>query len=522
MDGSLKNVGIKEALRDASHLREIYDQSPLITTALHKLLLAILHRIFGPRDLNEWCSLWEMGEWNISKVAGYLDKWRNWFFLIDDQHPFYQDRDDFNKNELPVTKIAHEMATGNNDTLFDHHYKEKEESWPLDKVARYIVTFQQYAVGGTQGKAGRTEDGPLVRGVTVMALGSNLFQTLALNLVPLSREYTGFDHTSEDLPGWERVTARAASNKGIKPLGYLDYLTWPSVGLRMIYNTEGKCEKIKMRQNLASSKDYLDPMKSYKKNAKGEILPVRFSVDRALWRDSAAIFRVSDIESTTGTKRPAFLDLIQNVIVDKKVAIPPMTIVVTGMQMNKAKIMAWCLDRLPFELDFITRVDVMNCLDYCIKISERVANLFSIGKESKGQDEKDLMPVRYLLKSLGFGKNDLEKEQSRDSLGFKRIFWSSLGVPFQELTHEACIQPDLAHCIKVWKESLKNLALTTFYFATKHLLSSPSGIKAQIIAEKKFKGLLDYTLAKDAVLAASSEVEDNEDGSDIDDENGKD
>ena len=44
-------MGLRDVLAQAPTLREIYDPSPLVTVSLHRLLLAILHRNFGPRTL---------------------------------------------------------------------------------------------------------------------------------------------------------------------------------------------------------------------------------------------------------------------------------------------------------------------------------------------------------------------------------------------------------------------------------------------------------------------------------------
>jgi CRISPR system Cascade subunit CasA len=60
-DSSMCELGILEALVRAHDIREIVDSSPLVTFALHRLLLAILHRNFGPEDSAQWKILWDRG-----------------------------------------------------------------------------------------------------------------------------------------------------------------------------------------------------------------------------------------------------------------------------------------------------------------------------------------------------------------------------------------------------------------------------------------------------------------------------
>ena len=62
VSGMPLHVGLAEAIVGAHQFAELRDPSPLVTAALHRLLLAILHRAFdGPRDLSAWAVLWEAG-----------------------------------------------------------------------------------------------------------------------------------------------------------------------------------------------------------------------------------------------------------------------------------------------------------------------------------------------------------------------------------------------------------------------------------------------------------------------------
>src|SRR5881398_2234136 len=90
--GQRVEYGIRDTLLKAHDLREICDDSPLVTVALHRLLLSILYRAYeGPPDMAKWRSLHERG--NVAPGDGidkYLKDWRSRFYLFDDKHPFMQ------------------------------------------------------------------------------------------------------------------------------------------------------------------------------------------------------------------------------------------------------------------------------------------------------------------------------------------------------------------------------------------------------------------------------------------------
>src|SRR5260370_40777608 len=87
-DNSLTEMGLEEALVSAPKIRELSDPSPIVTFALHRLLLAILHRNFGPENESEWKALWERGSWNREALSGYMHRVRSRFELFAPERPF--------------------------------------------------------------------------------------------------------------------------------------------------------------------------------------------------------------------------------------------------------------------------------------------------------------------------------------------------------------------------------------------------------------------------------------------------
>ncbi len=89
-DGEINHQGLLGALEGANRFAEIRADSPLVTVAVHRVLLAVLHRLFGPETPDAWEALWKCGRFDMAKVNNYLmDKYSR-FELFDDKHPFYQ------------------------------------------------------------------------------------------------------------------------------------------------------------------------------------------------------------------------------------------------------------------------------------------------------------------------------------------------------------------------------------------------------------------------------------------------
>src|SRR5207244_7847397 len=120
----------------AGEIREIADPSPLVTVALHRLLLAILHRsLDGPQDIDQWAEWWEEQALPLDRVRAYLDSCRLRFDLFDADRPFYQTTEVDPSYPSPVGKLTFERGIFTGDELFTHEVR------PLDPgaAARALV-----------------------------------------------------------------------------------------------------------------------------------------------------------------------------------------------------------------------------------------------------------------------------------------------------------------------------------------------------------------------------------------------
>ncbi|MCL6622975.1 MAG: type I-E CRISPR-associated protein Cse1/CasA, partial [Syntrophobacterales bacterium] len=161
------HLGLLDTLVRAREIREIFHPSPLVVTALHRLLLAILHRNFGPETLEDWQKLWQRGSWEENQLKDYFARWHDRFYLFHPEWPFYQVAEMPGAITHPVQILALEAAAGNNTTLFDHNYSGRPNGFSASQAACYLLARQCYSIGFGKSHPFHFKDSPLIRGYTV-------------------------------------------------------------------------------------------------------------------------------------------------------------------------------------------------------------------------------------------------------------------------------------------------------------------------------------------------------------------
>ncbi len=223
-------LGIRQVLWQAHQIQQIADPAPTVTAALHRLLLAMLHRsLNGPRSPAEWGAIWRVGSWDMACIAAYLSRFHDRFDLFDTTHPFYQTTGLTNLHA--VNHIAHVWASDRNrPLLFDHSLPER--GMTPDVAARYLIAQQGFSVGGMfttnpgEPTAAKFAQGsPLLKSAVCLVTGKNLFETLMLNWHLYNREAEQpFAFRGDDKPAWERNEPVTYIPR--RPDGWVDLLTW--------------------------------------------------------------------------------------------------------------------------------------------------------------------------------------------------------------------------------------------------------------------------------------------------------
>lgn len=433
-EGTLREYGLLETLINAHDLCEIYDPCPLVTISLYRLLLAMLHRNFGPATAEDWFAMWSQGHFEPKTLEAYFKKWEERFDLFSDKHPFYQVAG-FKKGELkPIGFLAQEIASGNNPTLFDHTVDENPQQMSTNQAARLLVTRQNFSPTSGKSPTIHTQNAPLVGGVITFIVGNNLFESLMLNLIRYNPdEDEPFPAVKNyDMPIWER--AKHIEPGKVRRRGYLDYLTWQSRCIRLLPASDDASftDRLYFAQGLVlEDEGKIDPFMAYREDVKRGWLPLQLREQRALWRDSTAL-----LQSFENKYRPKICDWIANLIYDSLVD-PSQYYKIHLFGMARApgkvaKIIFWRQERLPLPLVYLEKPELVAQIADALDVAEETATI--------------LRKAELLLATLVQVPGAVEEKQRRDksdtiqdllkSLPGRNMYWAELESPFKLLMAE--------------------------------------------------------------------------------------
>lgn len=468
--------GIRDTLANAHELREISGDSPIVTVAIHRLLLAILHRVVeGPTSRNHWSRLWDdgKGQWGSPALITYLDEQHPNFDLFDPERPFYQTADDRVK-EKSVASMVMDVASGNNGTLFDHHTEVGGLILTPAQAARNLIAAQSFGLAGLSGLAQKFTYAPCVGGVLFLVQGKNLFQTLALNMVCYT-DREPIPKLGEDLPAWEM---KDPYKKRELPNGYLDYLTWPN--RRILLNPESgldgvtRVSTMTMAPGLRMDGEAQNPMMHYDANNKAEKpFPLRFSESKALWRDSSALFKLH----VDGIRPPLAVDWLATLSHEGEIEkSETRRLFALGMSNDQAKMEFFRSERMPLRSEYLEDRGLVESLDSALVMAESVARqlwgaartlaTFLVAPESDSPD--------------GHKPQREDLDQMMGPWKIESRYWAQLEAPFM-VTLES-MPDDAEAALSAWRETLKKTAWRSLESITDSLEMSPRALKATVQA----------------------------------------
>lgn len=421
-DGTSAELGLRETLQRAPDIREVRDASPLVTAALHRLLLAILHRNFGPANLKAWKRLWQAGRFDPGPLADYWQRCRGRFDLFDSTQPFYQTAGFRTKEPSSVSRLFHELASGNNATLFDHTLDDNPPALTPAVAARLVIAHQSFAIGGGKSETGYTSHAPLIQGAVVFPQGDTLFETLLLNLIAYNADEPF--PAKNDTPVWERG-AESPTQGPPAPAGYLDYLTWQSRTLALQPESdEGRTVVRRVfyaQGRKLDAPNLTDPAMAYRKDENLGWRAIRLSDHRELWRDSGALFQLT---GNGQGKRPDCFNWLARLVADGALlSSQRYDFAVYGLCSDKAKVNFWRADRMPLPLAYLNDAELVSHLQQALQQAEDVG--------------KALREAVWRAASLALapttGKADKDRVSDLvESLAPGRLYWSRLEVPFRQ------------------------------------------------------------------------------------------
>ena len=368
--GTTKKVSLKELFNQAHNFRALGGESRTQNFAILRLLLAIIQTVFSRMNIDgkpysmivlderlkdhqdvdrdefgdyaeelmaTWSGLWDLKEFpNI--ITEYLDMWKDRFYLLDEQFPFYQvtekdaaKSDPYNplgKKYINITeggeitgKILNRLISesGNKTSLFSPKYEKNNNKEILteDEMARWLITFQGYTGLSDKIMFGeekyKVSKGWLFDIGGIYLEGNNLFETLMLNMVLIHpKEEFQFKRQK---PCWEYTGEE--NIKTILASGDVDnlselYTRWS----RAVYLDPEKnfdqpsgMNVIKLPE-IIHQDQFLELMTLWRYNDAGEnkdkYTPRKHRPDQALWRAFGLVVVPNSLEKNH--RRPGIID----------------------------------------------------------------------------------------------------------------------------------------------------------------------------------------------------------------------
>ncbi len=497
-DGTSRPLGLRETLLQAHQLREIRGDTPLETAALHRLLLAILHRVFGPNNPTNWKSLWCQSSFSASKLEAYLltPEISARFDIFGEGHRFYQVRDSRAGEKSVISLVIH-TASGNNATLFDHSTESVGLSLAPAQAARALIVAQMFGIGGLSGLPEKFTDAPCAKGVLFFATGANVFETLVLNLIRYDEEAPIPIPDSDDCPAWEMEDPFVPTRS--RPKGYLDYLTWHNRRIWLFpEETDGKVvvRHMSWAPGLVLEADGIDPMKHYSADKQGDLQPLCFTAGRAMWRDSSVLFELG------GSAKPplvvrwlAGLSQPPHSVLD---AARQYQLTALGMAKSKASLEFLRAEALPLPTSLLIKQERVGDLSHAVQAAEHAASalqratfvlawlLLYPTTDNAAFDAQDKIELR-----IGKGRNPKSDDKDaqhayrlHSSWGIERYFWADLEPYFHRMIQDLPDRPEKA--MQTWQDEVQRAAKTAFQQTESHAAGDSRAQRAVALARQWF------------------------------------
>jgi hypothetical protein len=215
-NGEPGRVGIRTALMESGHIRQIAASNPMDNVALLRLLLAVLQWCKRSLTVEERETLESAGgipgDWLEGKL-GTEDKPNLAFDLLGANGGFYQDQSAVG-GRIAVTNLVHDLPSGSKIAHFRHAHDDRD-GMCLACCAMALARWPGVASAGTAG--GGQSMTASINGNTptyAIPIGANLLATLRLTW-PNGQAVEG------DTPVWDGADE-------LSPLGFLKGMTWRS------------------------------------------------------------------------------------------------------------------------------------------------------------------------------------------------------------------------------------------------------------------------------------------------------
>lgn len=430
--GQVQLVSLETALLEAEHFERLEHVSPLVTVAVYRLLLAVLHRALEGPDRPEDAARWYKDGFPPERIRAYMQRWHERFDLFGAQ-PFMQVADLPLEPNLtdPWSRLSAERGSGNTSYLFNDRLRENvpsaSDGIPPAEAALRLLEHQTFALGGLVKRLGVTSmtAAPSATAALVMAAGSNLLETLSLNLVP----YSAMDR-GRDSPVWERDGQRFKQlDGGFKTAmrGITDRYSWTPRAIRLTLDGD-VVRFMSFAPGPALDGDgEKEPMAAAYIGRDGEPRTLGLREGRGLWRDFHALIPKPDGASSIRT-----LENARNVLQELGQR-SRLRAYVFAQANEKAKLLLTRAEAFTLPELVLSDHEIRSFVEERLRIAERVKRNLEAGARAMAEKliaagERKPLPA------------DTAKLAS--SFGHEAHYWTALERAFTELLSNLPSDPD--------------------------------------------------------------------------------
>jgi CRISPR system Cascade subunit CasA len=482
--GAVRDASLTDLLLGARHYRALAETSPPNLIALHRLLLAVMHRAltshYGTwKDADR--ARWYREGLPEEAIRAYLDQWRERFWLFHPEVPFMQvaalaDAPETRDRFKPWTQIALDAANGNAPVMFDHAVDEAPRAIGCNLACRHLLGALQFVPGGLI-KALRSSDkaGPLANTAAILPTGATLAETLCLGLHPPAPAGT------EDLPAWEKNPPSIAELMGGATLatGPNDRYTRQTRAVLLLRDGPGQIRRIHYAAGIAleEAPSAPEPMAGYRLNKDGEPIRLSFAEGRAIWRDLPVL-----VPDPTGKlNKPPTILLGATSLMDRMGRFDAhIQVLAAGISSKEAKLLRWRADQVELPLPLLANPDS------ALELRRRMRSADDCHYRLRE------LAVRMVAASMPDPEHKDTKSRARDLVSagpMTPAFYSSLEQAFPRLLH-AIAAGDLDGAHRDWTDAIKRAAERAWAAARRCLGTSPAALRAEARTWPRFHALL--------------------------------
>jgi CRISPR system Cascade subunit CasA len=440
-----QELSLLDFFRTWQNLREIQADNPPTTLAIYRLLLAIMHSAYqGPKNIDDWEKI-QLD--NGKKAIEYLEKWRDRFDIFHPEYPFMQDLALTEDKAVPIFAI-HTMSTS---TVFSHEHEFSGYAISRPEAARLLVRLQSVDVTSLRAFYPKQTSGnrsavntPTINNANVLIVGRNLKSTLMMNLMEYDLERnkpTALMPGTKDLPSWE-VSYAGKPTISI-PNAYISYLTYPWRRLNL-FKRGDLVDRIAITMGNSLPNDL--PFNQWECGlAFKDDKPIRISPKRQLWRNSHSFIRSADKES-----RPQIVEWVAKLAAEEGLVDKLINLQIFGMCADKAKPLAWSVDRFAVPTIYIQDKKLSQRLKDAVDFAEEHRQIFAAFRGS---------PYQVLAEVL---KNN-EAGNLASALNGESRYWSTLDPMFLKLLEELPKnKEEIEDKLSAWKKAVQKAASNAF------------------------------------------------------------